>query len=485
MKNGILFQAFEWYLPDDGGYYDDLCLKLDELKEMGVTALWLPPVYKATGVNDVGYGSYDLYDLGEFDQKDSVRTKYGTKEQLKHLISEIHKREMSVYADVVLNHKAGADRAEKFQAVMVDENDRNREVGDVHEIAGWTGFDFPGRGDTYSKFKWHHEHFSGVDFDNLTGTKAIFRIIGDNKGWNLGVSTEKGNFDYLMFADLDLAHPDVKEELKIWALWFIDELGLDGFRMDALKHMDQAFLEEFFNFIRQEKGEDFYVLGEYWIKSEEENSDFLDKINYRSQLFDVGLHFNLFEASKNSAGFDLRQVFDGSLLKSHPALSVTFVDNHDSQTGQALESWVEPWFKESAYALILLRQEGYPCIFYGDYYGTNGEPAPDFIREKITCLSKLRKNFAFGAQDDYFQSPTCIGWLRQGDDEHPNKMAAVISTGDADTIGMSVGQGEAGKVYADYTGNSENKITIDEEGWGAFEVGPGSISVWMEDGLEL
>ena len=40
---------------------------------------------------------------------------------------------------------------------------------------------------------------------------------------------------------------------------------------------------------------------------------------------------------------------------------------------QALESWVEPWFKPLAYALILLRREGYPCVFYPDYYGAEYE----------------------------------------------------------------------------------------------------------------
>lgn len=182
MDNGVLFQAFEWHLPDDGGYYRDMLLKLDELKEMGVTAIWLPPVYKATGTNDTGYGSYDLFDLGEFDQKGAVRTKYGTKEELKELVSQIHKREMNVYADVVLNHKAGADRAEKFMAIMVDENDRTKEISESKDIEGWTGFDFPGRDNKYSDFKWNYNHFSGVDYDNISETKGIYKIIGENKG---------------------------------------------------------------------------------------------------------------------------------------------------------------------------------------------------------------------------------------------------------------------------------------------------------------
>lgn len=480
-----MFQGFEWYLPDDGKYYKDMLLKLDDLKEMGVTAIWLPPVYKATGTNDTGYGPYDLYDLGEFDQKGSVRTKYGTKEQLKELISEIHKREINVYADVVLNHKAGADRAEKFRAVMVDENDRTREISEEKEIEGWTGFDFPGRGDKYSDFKWNFNHFSGVDYDNLSETSGIYRILGENKGWSLGVSKEHGNFDYLMFSNIDLAHTDVAEELKKWAIWFIDELDLDGFRMDAVKHMDEVFIKDFVDHVRQAKGEDFYILGEYWVNDAGENNEFLDHIDYKSDLFDVGLHFNLYNASKMGGKYDLRQIFDNSIVKTHPLLAVTFVDNHDSQAGESLESSIEPWFKEIAYALILLRAEGYPCIFYGDYYGTNGEFSQPGIKDEIDILAKIRRNFAFGDQDDYFESPSTIGWVRHGNEDHPNKCAVIISIGDMDTIRMFMGEEQARKIYADYTGNNQEKVYIDDEGFGDFMVGPGSVSVWVEDGLDF
>lgn len=485
MENGLLFQGFEWFLPDDGNYYKDMILKLDELKEIGVSGIWLPPVCKATGTNDTGYGVYDLWDLGEFDQKSSVRTKYGTKEDLKNLISEIHKREMYVYADVVLNHKAGADRAEKFMAVKVDEDDRTKEISGAIEIEGWTGFDFPGRNNKYSDFKWTYYHFSGIDYDNLSGEDGVYKIIGDNKGWNLGVSSEKGNFDYLMFADIDFAHPDVKEELKNWVIWFIRELQLDGFRFDALKHMDDIFVDELISHIKAEVGEEFYLLGEYWINDIDINNGFLNDTNYKLDLFDVALHFNLYSASKMGNSYDLRKIFDDTLVKIHPSLAVTFVDNHDSQPGESLESFIEDWFKEIAYGIILLRKDGYPCIFYGDYYGISGEYSSSGIKEKIDKLAKIRKKFAYGDQDDYFDLEHCIGWVRHGDENHLNKCAVVISNGDMDTIRMFVGDDEAGKIYADYTGNNEEKVNIDDEGFGNFMVGPGSISVWVEDGIDL
>lgn len=484
MDNGVLFQGFEWYLPDDGNYYKDMILKLDDLVEIGATAVWLPPVCKATGTNDTGYGIYDLYDLGEFNQKGNVRTKYGTIDELKNLIEEIHKRGMQVYADVVLNHKAGADRAEKFKAVMVDENDRTIEVGEPIDIEGWTGFDFPGRGDKYSDFKWNFNHFNGVDFDNISGTKAIYKIIGENKGWNLGVSGEKGNFDYLMFADIDLAHPDVKQHLKEWAIWFIEELGLDGFRLDALKHIDEVFVKEFVEHIKSIK-EDFYFVGEYWVNDSGLNEEFILKTGDHLDLLDVPMHFNLYNASRSSANYDLKQIFNSALVSNMPSSAVTFVDNQDSQIGEALESSIEPWFKEIAYGIILLRRDGYPCIFYGDYYGTGGPNPQPAYRESIDKLAKVRKHFAYGDQDDYMDSNNLIGWVRHGDEHHPQKLAVVISSGDMNTLSMFVGLEESGKIYADYLGNNEGKVEINEEGYGDFMVGPGSISLWVEDGIEI
>ncbi len=114
MGNGIILQGFEWYLSDDGNYYNMMKERATELKKTGFSAVWIPPVFKATNTTDVGYGIYDMYDIGEFDQKGSIRTKYGTKEELLEMIRAFHKVGIQVYADVVMNHKAGGDGTEKF-----------------------------------------------------------------------------------------------------------------------------------------------------------------------------------------------------------------------------------------------------------------------------------------------------------------------------------------------------------------------------------
>ena len=83
------------------------------------------------------------------------------------------------------------------------------------------------------------------------------------------------------------------------------------------------------------------------------------------------------------------------MVKNHPEHAVTFVDNHDTQRGQALESTVEEWFKPAAYALILLREDGLPCLFYGDYYGIEGEFAQENFQEILDTLLYARKELKF------------------------------------------------------------------------------------------
>ena len=80
-ENGTMMQFFEWDMPS-GMLWRKVRDSAAELARLGITALWLPPASKGSGGEyDQGYGLYDLYDLGEFDQKGSVPTKYGTKQE--------------------------------------------------------------------------------------------------------------------------------------------------------------------------------------------------------------------------------------------------------------------------------------------------------------------------------------------------------------------------------------------------------------------
>lgn len=477
MDNIVMMQFFEWHIENDGSHWDRLKREAPALADVGVGMVWIPPCGKCAQQNSVGYDVYDLYDLGEFDQKGTVRTKYGTKAQLIGAIRSARAQGIKVLADVVLNHKAGADETERFTVIEVDYNDRNRELTGPFEIEGWTKFYFPGRGDKYSAFKWNHTHFSAIDRDELSRRSALFKIYGAGKVWSEDVDEEKGNYDYLMNADIDYNNEHVVEEIKRWALWLVKTLRLDGFRMDAVKHIDRGFVKLLVDHVKAHAGENFFVVGEYWHSDQAQLNQFIDASDQELHLFDVALHFRFHEASRSGSGYDLRRLFEGTLVSTNPFRAVTFVDNHDSQPGQALESWVEDWFKPIAYALILLRMGGLPCVFYGDYYGIVGGPPSK--KAQMIPLLYARKHLAYGEQADYFDHPNTIGFLRKGDNRRPDSgIAVVISNGDEGFKYMAFGPQRAGQRFFDLTGNRGETIELDQEGGADFTVAGGSVSVW-------
>lgn len=479
MENQTLMQYFEWYLPNDGQHWNRLAKDAPHLASKGIRKVWMPPAFKATSSNDVGYGIYDLFDLGEFNQKGTVRTKYGLKEEYLKAIKSLKENGIEPIADVVLNHKAAADYKERFTVIEVDPNDRTVALSEPFEIKGWTKFTFPGRHKKYNNFEWHWYHFTGTDYDAQRNKSGIYLIQGDNKGWADDdlVDNENGNFDYLMYADLDFKHPEVIQNLYDWADWFIKTTGIHGFRLDAIKHIDSFFMGNFIRDISAKYGDDFYVFGEFWNSDETANNDYLGSIDYRFDLVDVKLHHNLFDASRAGSGYDLRNIFEQTLVKNHPESAVTFVDNHDTQRGQALESTIEEWFKPAAYALILLREAGLPCVFYGDYYGVNGEFAQDSFQTVLDKLLDIRLNLAYGEQKDYFDDEHCIAWTRSGKD-NGQPIAVILTNDQANSKRMYVGENWAGKEFKDYLGNNPSTVIIEEDGWANFPVVEKSVSVW-------
>jgi len=96
-SNYTMLQGFEWYTPGGGVYYEWLESKAKELGDMGITAIWCPPPTKCDTADSVGYSPYDLWDLGEFDQKGGKATKWGTKEQLVKCIKALKDNGIAVY----------------------------------------------------------------------------------------------------------------------------------------------------------------------------------------------------------------------------------------------------------------------------------------------------------------------------------------------------------------------------------------------------
>lgn len=480
--NGTMLQGFSWYLDADGRHWRRIAEDARLFADTGITAVWLPPAYKGmNGASDVGYGVYDTYDLGEFDQKGSVRTKYGTKAEYLDAIRAIHKAGMQVLADVVLDHRMGGDGTETILATEVAGQNREEPVGGEHNVCAWTRFDFPGRGDAYSAFKWNWTCFHGVDWDEATRHHGIYLFRG--KHWSEQVDhSENGNYDYLMGCDVDEMYQPVYDELARWGAWYVDTCDLDGFRLDACKHMDRQFYLRWLPELRRKSGKELFCVGEYWSPDVGELERYLGGERVMS-LFDVPLHYKLYQASSSFGNVDLRTIFDGTLVQADPWHAVTFAENHDTQPGQALQSFVQEWFKPAAYALILLRQDGYPCVFYGDLFGMPNDGNIPAVRE-LPLLMEVRRRFAYGAQHDYLDDPDLIGWTREGDgapgDDATSGLACVLTDRSGGTKHMSVGPGHMGERWICVLGRQDD-VTIGPDGCADFSCQPGRMSVYLPE----
>jgi len=396
---------------------------------------------------------------------------------------------MQCYADVVFNHKDGGDNVERVLAEEIDWHNRNWVRSDKHEIGAYTHFTFPNRAGKYSTFQWFWWCFDCVSYNADTdNTNKLYRLR--DKHFETEVSHEHGNYDYLMACDLDSSNPFVRGELQYWGEWLISLSGINGFRIDAVKHIRSSFFGDWLHQLRTKFNQEFFSVGEYW----EDNVGLLEKYIRDSggvmSLFDVPLHYQFHRASKAGRNFDLRAIFEDTLVRAQPFKAVTFVDNHDTQPVQSLQSPVEDWFKPLAYAFTLLRKEGDPCVFYADYYGAtyidekpNRPPQGPFQSASHSWLIDkflwARQAYGYGDQHDYFDHHNTVGWVRTGSNEHPGAMAVLLSNGDDGYKWMNVYRPNAS--FYDHTEHITEKVITNAEGWGKFRCKGGKVSVWLQE----
>ena len=477
--NPLLLQAFAWDLPADSSHWRLLEANAPLAAEYGVTSVWLPPAYKGKyGAEDVGYGVYDLYDLGEFDQKGSVATKYGTKDEYLRAVDALHRAGIGVVADIVLNHRMGGDATEDVRATPMDPADRCRALGEAEWITAWTRYTFPGRGSAYSDFVWDWTRFHGCDWDERRRQRGVWLFEG--KHWNDNVNAELGNYDYLMGCDVHVTDPEVSAELDRWGRWYVRTTGVDGFRLDAVKHVGSDFFSRWLTELRRSTGRELPAVGEYWSGDVAELERYLEQVPHMS-LFDVPLHFRLHDASVSDGNMDLSRIFERTLVGSDPARAVTFVENHDTQPGQSLASTVAPWFKPSAYALILLHEAGLPCVFWGDVFGTPESGGLPAVSE-LPALVLARRFLAYGPQHNAFDDPDVVGFAREGDSAHPSSGCAVVfSDRLAGVKRLVVGERHAGSTWECVIGGHP-PVVVGQDGAVEIPVNDGGLSVYAPAG---
>lgn len=306
--------------------------------------------------------------------------------------------------------------------------------------------------------------------------------------------------------------------------WIVRELGLAGFRLDAIQHFSHKFSNEWMTHVQSKSNKPLFFVGEFWSGNVQLLTHWLDASPAGLHLYDAPLLYNLARTSWSKKP-DLSSIFDQTLVQARPQNAVTLVMNHDTQRGQAMDTPLKPSFIPLAYALILLRKEGVPCVFYGDMFGIcPPHPQPPTCLGKLPDLILARQLYAYGEQVDYFDGKYCIGWVRKGVPEGVKKRAGVAiamswlpskqSIPDADaevrarsifgwfrrftsmqqgrlrsTSGllqkrMHVGEEHAGEVWSDILRRKPAKVTIDQDGFGVFPCDGNSIGIYVWEKAE-
>ena len=472
MDNPVILQTFYWEMntgkyaeeyPEESNLWQLLAERAEDIAEAGFDLLWLPPANKgAGGVDDVGYGTYDLWDLGEFEQKGSKRTKYGTKEELLQAVEELHKYDLKLLYDAVLDHRMGADEKEKVK------------LKDSSEAEVWTKFNFPGRDNKYSSLKFDWNCFDGTDWNELT--EETGEMLFDTKEWD-----DSFDHDYLMGANLDYQNQAVREDTIKWGKWIINEIGFDGFRFDASKHVDNSMIHDFIEETDKSSDKELFYIGEAWINQADTLIDYLDAIDHpKLHVFDFPLREKFIELMHGN--LDMRWLGEKGLVnkEEYKQRAITFIENHDTERDEASEYGTEAISnrKFQAYCYILMRKDGIPKVFWKDYHHFG-------LKEVIDNLIEARKKFAYGeAYESESNDKNTYSYIRSGDKDHPGSGLVMMITQheNGEIIEKTVNSGSANTVYYDFTGNIEEKVKTDDKANGVFKVkgtAESGYSVWV------
>ena len=453
VANGVMMQGFYWNVPTStpaGTWWQNLGSKATELSQAGITALWLPPAYKGSGALDVGYGVYDRYDLGEFNQKGTVATRYGTLGQLQSCITALHGQGVQVYEDMVMNHLTSADAQEQFS------------IGGINYNV-YTSFTYPGRGNTYSAYNWHYYNFNGTQQAPNNGWYQW-------NAWDFQPYANGDAYDNLLGSEIRYADVNQVNETISWGNWMTTKLGLDGYRLDATKHMLTSFVNSWLDNVKGSSGR--FAVSEAWFRNLTDLNNYAGSTGGRTSLFDVPLHYIFNDMSNGNGAWDMRGLQFAGFTEANGALSVSFVDNHDTdQSGGALYSPVSN-LKMLAYAYILTREKGYPCVFYRDYYEYGLGP-------QIKQLIAIRKTNAYGAANEYtsVNDANVYAYSRAGDATHMGLLELLNDDGASASKGITTPFVNA--TLTDATGNNAGTVTTNASGYGVFPVGARSYAVWV------
>ena len=345
-----------------GGDFSGIEAKLDYIKALGATAVWISPILLNGGGHYHAYATTDFY---------KVQPAFGTVEELKNLVREAHRRGLLVIGDVVTNH--GGHWVESGEET-------------------WPEFRGPPGGYRLT-IREGNRYAAPFDHEALgVGLEEIFHNHGATRNWDDPAEVELG--ELMGLDDFRTTSPYVREKMaEIYSHW-IREVGFDAFRIDTVKHVEMDFWDMWCPTIRKAAAdagrENFFQFGEVLERTEERCGPYTmeteDGERRMDSVLDYPLYYTVQEVFAKGTGAPARLVERGSeemLAKYHPLARealVTFLDNHDHtrflHAGKSAANMLD------AALVFLMTSRGIPCLYYGTEQDFDGGRDP-FNRENM------------------------------------------------------------------------------------------------------
>lgn len=369
-RQGGLFQ---------GGNLQGVIRRLDYIRNLGCTAIWLSPIFKNRREKNDTYHGYGIQNFLEVDKR------FGTLEDLQELVRQAHDRGMYVILDIVINHTG----------------DNWAYPGDYpyyywKEAPGPFDFGFWREVDLALGFQ-KDDAIWPVELQR----PECYKRRGQIRDWS--DPNEAINGDFLSLKELDITQPKVLDTLiKAYKYW-IAISDVDGFRVDTVKHIESSATAIFCNAVREYAERigkhNFFIFGEIvgddlTIQRYIGRNSRIPGTNERFPSLDACLDFPLyFILEEVIKGFvspsHLRDRYERfkTLYADHGAASryfVTFVDNHDQMSRPYRRFMHDNLYPEQAVLAVgyLLTSQGIPCIYYGTEQGFDGGGSSDsHVRE--------------------------------------------------------------------------------------------------------
>lgn len=422
LEGGALDHGFD---PTHKGFYHGgdlkgLISRIDYIKGLGASAIWLGPIYKnkpvqgGPGQESSGYHGYWITDFTTVDPH------LGTNDELKIFVDEAHKRDMKVYLDIITNHTAdvisyrecydpdyqGADKIEggcKYRSVADYPYTTRAGISGEAINQGFMGDeDHNQTPQNFAKLTRPDYAYTPYIPEGEENVKTPAWLNDARYYHNRGESTFEGQSsfygDFAGLDDLFTEHPDVVAGMiDIFKGWITD-YKMDGFRIDTTRHVNSNFWKQFLPAMKEHAAaqgiSNFYMFGEIYDPDPAALARFT-RVDGFDQVLDFGFQSAVFDVVSGKTGTDRFDRFlaadalYGEATKQGRT-QPTFLGNHDMGRFAGMVKHENPSMEQDellartriGHALMMFMR-GIPVIYSGDEQGFVSDGHDQFAREDL------------------------------------------------------------------------------------------------------